>query len=131
MDPRKEILKDTGITATGVLICSGIMVAVFAALGLFAMNVLWGAVFGALIIIGNYFFMAITVSLASDKAAQGDATGAQKMIQSSSAIRLVAMGLLLFVCMKAGCNVIAVVLPLAFLRPVLTVWEFFRKKGDK
>lgn len=131
MDPRKQVLQETAIVAVGVLLCSCVMVGIFAALGYFKMNVLWGALLGCLIVVGNYFFMAVTVSLAADKAEHGDVTGGQKMIQSSSAVRLVAMGLLLFVCIKLGCNVIALVLPLVFLRPVLMVWEFFRKKGDK
>ena len=40
------------------------------------------------------------------------------------------MAVVLFALVKSGlCNVIAVVLPLAFNRPILTICEFFRK-GD-
>ena len=44
--------------------------------------------------------------------------------------QLALMGVLLFAGIKAGGNVIALVLPLVFLRPVLMLTEFFRKKGD-
>ena len=105
------------------------MVGVFAALGYFQMNVLWGALAGSVVMIANYFFMAITVNLAADRAEKGEVTQAKKMVQLSSTVRLVVMGVALVVGIKLGANVIALALPLAFLRPILMVTEFFRKKG--
>ena len=130
MDSRKVVLNETGVVALGELVLCAIMVGVFAALGYFDMSVLWGAVVGALVIVCNYFFMAITVSVASEKAAQGDAKAAQNMIQLSSAVRLLLMGGAVFLAIKLGCNVFATLLPLAFVRPILLVTGFFRKKGD-
>ena len=43
MDSRKIVYKETAIIAVGELILSAAMVLVFAALGYFKMNVLWGA----------------------------------------------------------------------------------------
>jgi hypothetical protein len=80
--------------------------------------------------IANYFFMAVTVSLAADRAERGEVEQAKKMVQTSSVFRLLAMGLVLFLGIKLGANVIALVLPLAFARPILMLAEFFRKKGD-
>ena len=51
------------------------------------------------------------------------------MVQLSSTVRLVCMGVILFGGIKLGANVIALVLPLVFLRPVLMVAEFFWKEG--
>lgn len=130
MDSRKIVFKETAVIAVGELICCAVMVGIFAALGYFRMNVLWGALGGAFVMTANYFFMAVTVSLASDRAAQGDVQQAQKMVRLSSAVRLFAMGLLLFVGIVLGANVVALVLPLAFARPILMLAEFFRKKGD-
>ncbi len=130
MDSRKTVIKETGKIAIGVLICSAIMVGIFAALGHFQMNVLWGALCGSIVIIANYFFMAVTVSLASDRATQGEVQQAQKMVQLSSVTRLLVMGVVLFICIKLGANVVALVLPLAFVRPILMLSEFFGKKGD-
>ena len=130
MDSRKIVFKETAIIAVGELILSGIMVGVFAALGHFQWNVLWGALAGSAVMIANYFFMAVTVSLAADRAQQGDVEQAKKMVQLSSVGRLIAMGLVLFLGIKLGANVIALVLPLAFARPILMLAEFFRKKGD-
>ena len=129
MDSRKIVFRETAIIAIGEFICSGIMVGIFAALGYFQWNVLWGALAGTAVMIANYFFMAVTVSLAADRAQRGEVQQAKKMVQLSSTVRLVAMGLTLFLGIKLGANVIALVLPLVFVRPVLTVAEFFQKKG--
>lgn len=130
MDSKKIVFKETAVIAVGEVICCSIMVGIFAALGYFRMNVLWGALVGALVMTANFFFMAVTVSLASDRAAQGDVQQAQKMIQLSSVVRLFGMGIILFIGIRLGANVIALVLPLAFARPILMLAEFFRKKGD-
>jgi hypothetical protein len=74
--------------------------------------------------------MAIGVVLASDKAASQDVKGGKSMITGSYLLRTVLMFVILFACAKSGrFNVIALVLPLVFVRPVLTVAEFFQKKG--
>ena len=130
MDSRKIVWRETAILAVGEFACSALMVVVFALLGYFQMNVLWGALAGCLVMITNYFFMAVTVSLAADKAEQGETKQAQNMVRLSSTVRLVLMGLVLFLGIKLGANVIALVLPLAFQRPVLMLAEFFRKKVD-
>ena len=93
MDSRKIVFKETAIIAVGELVCSGIMVGVFAALKLFQWNVLWGALAGSAVMIANYFFMAVTVSLAADRAERGEVEQAKKMVQTSSVFRLLAMGL--------------------------------------
>ena len=130
MDHRRTVLKETFAVAVGELVCSGIMVGVFAALGFFQMHVLWSALAGSLVMIANYFFMAITVNLAADRAEKGEVLQAKRMVQLSSTVRLVVMGVAMAVGIKLGANVIALVLPLAFLRPILMVTEFFRKKGQ-
>ncbi len=130
MDSRKIVFHETAIVAAGVVILSAAMVGVFALLGYFQMNVLWGALGGCAVTIANYFFMAVTVTLAADKAKAGDPKQAQKMVQVSSTVRLLVMAVLLFVGIKLGANVLALVLPLVFERPVLMLSDFFRKKGD-
>ena len=130
MDSRKIVFKETAVIAVGELILSAVMVGIFAALGYFEMNVLWGALVGSLVIIANYFFMAVTVTVAADRAEQGDAKKSQAMIQLSGTVRLILMGVALLLAIKLGCNVLALVLPLAFIRPILLVAEFLGKKGD-
>ena len=130
MDSRKIVFRETGIIAVGEILLSAVMVAVFAALGYFQMNVLWGALAGCIVMITNYFFMAVTVSLAADKAERGEVKQGQNMIQLSSTVRLVLVGAAMALLIKLGANIIAVLLPLVFARPILMLAEFFRKKGD-
>lgn len=130
MDSRKIVFQETAIVIAGELICSAIMVGVFAALGSFQMNVLWGAAAGCGIMTVNYFFMAMIASLAADRAEKGEVQQAKKMIQLSFITRLVLMGIALFVGIRLGANAIALLLPLLFVRPTLLVAEFFRKKGE-
>lgn len=130
MDSRKIVYRETAIVAVSVLALSAVMVGVYAALGYFKISVLWSAVAGSLIMITNYFFMAILASLAADRAEQGDVQQAQKLLQLSSTVRLICMGIALFVAIKLGADVLALVLPFLFVRPTLLLAEFFRKKGD-
>ena len=130
MDQRKVVLQESAAMAVGELICSALTVAVFAALGYFRMNVLWGVLVGSLIMTANYFFMAVTINLASDKAEAGQVKQAQNMVQISSVVRLLCMGAALVLGIKLGANVVALLLPIVYFRPILMVWEFFRKKGD-
>ncbi|MBQ3146744.1 MAG: ATP synthase subunit I [Oscillospiraceae bacterium] len=130
MDSRKLVLRETVCMAIGELILSAIMVGIFAALDKFNLAVLFSALGGCLVITANHFFMAITVNMAVDKAEQGDVKQAQKIVQLSSIVRLLAMAGLLVLGTQMGANVLALVLPLAFSRPILMVAEFFRKKDQ-
>ena len=130
MDSRKLVLKQTGSVALGELILCSVMLGVFAALGRFSVIVLCSGIAGCLIVVANFFFMAVSVNSAADKAADGDAGRGKTMVQTSSVLRLLCMGAALVLCIKLGADVLALVLPLAFLRPVLMLTEFFGKKGD-
>ena len=130
MDSKKIVLQETAYMIIGQLALSAIMVGIFAALGKYNLAVLLSALAGSLVITGNHFFMAITVNLAIDRASRGEVEQAQKSLRLSSTVRLLVMAGLLFLGIKLGANVLALVLPLAFSRPILMVAEFFRKKGD-
>lgn len=131
MDSRKFILQQTGIIALGQLLCVAAMCGVFALMGHFDSGVLIGGTVGAVLAIGNFFFMAIAADLAADKAVNQDVKGGKAMIRSSYSLRLVVLAVLLFAFAKSGiCNLFALVLPLVFTRPILTVTQFFRKPGE-
>lgn len=130
MNSKSIVFKETAVIAIGELVCAAIMVGIFIALGRFQMGVLWSALGGSVIMIGNYFFMGVTVTLASERAKNGDVEQAQKMVQLSSVLRLLAMAGLLILGIQLGANVIALALPLTFARPIIMLTEFFRKKGD-
>ena len=92
MDSRKVVLRQTLAVTVGVLICTAVMVGIFAALGKFQLNVLWGALVGWLAISLNHLFLGITVCNAADRAERGETKAAQNMVALSSTVRLVAMG---------------------------------------
>ena len=131
MDSRKIVWQETAIVALGVAVCTAAMFGVYALLQLFSMKVLLGGALGSLLTIGNFFFMAVGTSLAADRAENQDVKGGQTVIRNSMMIRYLVLFVLLFAAGKSGYfEPIALVLPLVFVRPVLTVSEFFRKSGD-
>lgn len=131
MDSRKFVLTETAIIFAGELVCSAAMVGIFALLGKYDSTVLIGAVVGALAATLNFFFMALIASMAADKAQKQDVKGGQALVQSSYFLRTILLFVVLFAFAKSGlCNVIAMVVPLVFVRPILTIVEFFRKSGE-
>ena len=130
LESRKIVLRETTIVAIGEALCCAILVGVFALAGPCALNVLWGALAGYVLTVGNFFVMAVGTSLAADKAEDQNVSAGKNLMRSSMMLRYVVLAVLLFVLAKSGvCNVIALALPLAFVRPVLMLSEFFRKKG--
>jgi hypothetical protein len=130
MDSRKFVIKESLLILAGQAVCCAVMVGIFALLGSYDTTVLLGGIFGGIIATLNFFFMAVAATIAADKAVNQDVKGGQATVQASYIGRLVVMAVVLFALVKSGlCNVIAVVLPLAFNRPILTIAEFFRK-GD-
>ena len=131
MDFRKTVLRETGIIALGVVIGVALMYGVFALLGRFDRAVLLGGVIGGALAILNFLFMAINASVAAEKAVKQDVTGGRALMQTSYIVRLAAIFVILLACVKSGlCNAIAAVVPLLFVRPTITIAEFFRKPGE-
>ncbi len=131
MDSRKLVFQETGIVLLGELIGTAFMCGIFALLGKFNLPVLYGGLIGLLLATGNFFFMAISTCIATEKAQAQDVKGGQLMIRSSYMLRIVILFVILFACGKSGLfNVFSLVLPLLFVRPTLTLAEFFRKPGE-
>lgn len=131
MEDRKFILKETAIVSLGVGACVAVMIGIFALLGYFDWKVLVGGIIGGVLAVANFFFMAIGASLAADKAEKQDVKGGQALVRNSYMLRIIVLFVILFACAKGGiANPIALVLPLVFVRPVLTLAEFFKKKGE-
>ena len=131
MESRKIALHETAIVAIGVAVCVGLMLGIYALLGRFTIRVLLGGLVGGLISVANFFAIAIVATLAADRAEKQDVIGGKKLISNSYPLRMLAIAGILFACAKSGLfDVIALVLPLVFVRPTITVAEFFRKKGE-
>ena len=75
LESRKIVLRETALIAIGEAVCCGIMVGIFALLGKFSMPVLWGALIGFILTVGNFFVMAVGTSLAADKAQEQNVSG--------------------------------------------------------
>ena len=132
MDSRKFVLKQTLMIALGQAVCVAAMVGVFALLGQFNSTVLLGGIVGGLLAVLNFFIMAIGAMMAADKAVEQDVKGGKATVKSSMLLRLALMAVVLIAFAKSGlCDVVAMVIPLAFTRPILTLTEFFGKAGGK
>ena len=129
-ESRKLVFKETAIIAIGEVVCVALMCAVYALIGKFSVAVMLSGLIGLLVATGNFFALAVVATLAADRAEAGDSLAGQKLMKSSYPIRLLVMAVVLILCAKSGYfDVLALALPLVFVRPVLTVAEFFRKKG--
>ena len=130
MDNRKFVLSQVLTVLIGELILSALMVAVFSVLGYFDLSVVFGAAAGAAIATVNHTILILSVMAASSKAEQQDVKGGQALVQMSYIGRLAGLFLVLVLCAKSGIfNLIALVLPLVFTRPILTFAELIHKKG--
>ncbi len=131
MDTRKIVFKQTGIIAAGVCVGVAAMLGIFALLGAFDRTVLFGGLLGGVMTILNFFFMAMTTSLAADRAEAQNVKGGQMLLSGSQLVRYIVLFLVLFAGAKSGyCHPFALVAPLLFVRPTLMVAEFFRKDGE-
>ena len=131
---RKDVLKQTGLIAIGQAVGTVIMIGVYLILQKFEMNVLWGALVGNVLAIGNFFFMAIIATLAADRAKNQDVEGGQKLMKASYPIRLLVLAGVLALCAWGGkkndwFDLVALVLPLAFTHLTAMLVSFFKKKG--
>ena len=129
MKSKNTAFRETGPVAIGQLACTAAMVAVFALIGRFQLSVLLGGIAGAVIATANFFIMSFVANLAADKAEAQDVAGGKRLLKTSMLVRYAVLFLVLFACAKSGLfNKIALVVPLVFVRPTLTLAEFFRKK---
>lgn len=132
MNARKFILRETALLTIAETVCIAAMIGVFALLGYFDYKVVLGGIIGGILSVGNFFFMAIASDAAADKAVEQDVKQGKAAMKASYRIRLLVIGVLLFLFAKSGhCNVLALVCPLFFVFPSITVIEFFRKSGDR
>ena len=131
MDSRKLVLRETAIVAVGQVICVAAMIGICALLGIYSRAILLGGIFGGILAILNFFFMAISAMMAADKAEGQNVAGGKATVQLSFIVRMAVMFIILFALIKSGlCDALASVLPLVFTRPILSIGEFFRKSGE-
>ncbi len=128
---RKEVLKQTGIIAIGQAVGTAVMIGVYLLLQKFDITVIWGALVGNILAIGNFFVMAVIATLAADRAKNQDVEGGQKLMKASYPVRLLVLAGVLLLCglKREWFNLLALALPLAFVHLTAMLLGFFRKKG--
>lgn len=131
MRSKTIVFQQAGIIVPGQILCTAVMFGVFAILGRLSPSVVLGGITGAFIATANFFLMSLSVCRAADMAESQNAAGGQRLIQLSYMGRMLGLFLILLLCAKSGlCNLFALILPLVFTRPILTLAEIFKKKGD-
>lgn len=129
-ESRKIVWNQTARIAIGEAVCLALMYGVYALLQRLALPVILGGLVGTVLAIGNFFFMAVIATLAADKAEAQDVEGGQKLMKSSYPIRILILAVVLILCARSEWfDVLTLVLPLLFVRPILMISEFFAKKG--
>ena len=128
-ESRKAVFKETAVIALGELIGLAVMVGIYALIGKFSFRVVYSGLVGAVLTWLNYFSMAVVVTLAADRAEKQDVQSGKKLVTGSYPIRFLLLGVILFLCGKSGYfDILPLVLPLLFVRPIMMAAEFFRKK---
>jgi len=131
MDSRKYVFAEAGVVAAGQVACTAVMMGVFALLNKFDTGVLLGGVLGGAISIAYYLSIVICVSIAAKKAQAQDVKGGQAFMQVSYILRmLLVFGALLLCAVSGICNILSLMLPMLFVRPVMTVANAILKKGE-
>lgn len=126
------VLRQFLAVALGEVLCVALMIGVYTLIGKYSTKVLLGALVGGFLAIANFFLLTVGVSNAADKAEGGDPKAAQNFITLSYVGRMVVLALVLFAAAKSGrFDLFALILPLVFPRPVISICEFFRKLGEK
>ena len=132
MNSRTFILHETLYLLLGELLCSGVIVGIYALLGLLQPNVIWGVAAGSVLSAANFFMLGVSADAAASKAQEQDVKGGKSLMRMSYQMRLIVLFVILFALAKGGvCNPLAMVLPLLLFRPILMVIEFLRKPGEK
>lgn len=132
MDSRRLVFRETAVIAIGQVICVAAMIGICALLGIYSRAVLLGGIFGGILAVLNFFFMAISAMMAADKAEEQNVAGGKLTVQLSFIVRMAVLFIVLFALIRSGlCDALTSVLPLVFTRPILSIGEFFRKSGEK
>ena len=130
MNIRKFVMRQTVFMARchipGILLQAGL----FLLLGRFDLSVILGALAGAVLATANHSVMVFTSAKAAEMARMQDVAGGKKLVQVSYALRMVGLIVILCLCALLGIfNLVALVLPQTFNRPILMIAQKTGKAG--
>jgi hypothetical protein len=130
--PKYSVWKETGIVALGQTICVAVMVGVFALLGKYDISVLLGGIVGGILGIAYFLSMVICANIATKKALAQDVKGGQALMQTSYMLRMVGLfGALVLCALTKRFHLLALVLPIVFVRPIVGIADLLKRKGEK
>jgi len=130
--PKYSIWKEVGIMALGQAICVTVMVCIFALLDKYDISVLLGGIAGGILGIAYFLSMVICANIATKKALAQDVKGGQALMQMSYTLRMVGLfGALALCALTKLFNLLALALPIVFVRPIMGVADLLRRKGGK
>ena len=126
MKLQKAVVNETKTIVIGSLIGTAVMLVVFAAIGKFGMDVIWGTLLGLAAAVGNFFLMALMVQRATESDRPGEtederAGRIRRMVQVSYTQRRMMQVLVVIVAMVVpAINWIPTVIELVF--PTVTIY---------
>lgn len=124
MNMIKKLWNDDGVRrmlltlAVTELVCSGLMVGVFALLGRYTPQVAVGAIVGSVLAVANFAVLSIGVEKSVETFdRESNPAGAKLAVQMSSSVRLLVIAVVVFALLKAGVGEpVSMILPLLFTR---------------
>lgn len=121
----RELKRDMRNIAVGTVILSAAMVAVFALLGRFGWDVLWGALLGTAVAVLNFILLSVTVNRALD----GGKRGAQTVMGISYLLRLILIAAMVVFAIKSPkIYYVSAVIPLIFPQCVILFLKTRKRK---
>lgn len=129
--PQKAVIHETVRIAVGVFAMVAVMIAVYAVIGKFRTNVLFGGLYTGLVTVMNFFIMGLTVQSVAEKAAEKERSeeemeSLKKRMKAKMQVSYSYRMIFMFAMVIIGITVfefdaLATILPLVFPRFVITV----------
>ncbi len=128
----KTVWKETAYVAIGTFIMSAVMVGVYSVISPFKMEMLYGALFGSVASILNFFFMAYTLQKAVEINAEGGEDKEEKMklkVKASYSVRsMIYVFALAVALISKKFNIITLLVPALFPQIVARIRMYWLKK---
>lgn len=126
----KKVVKESALFA----LCEGgmciLMAVILALVKNFDLSLILGTVAGWAVSVCYYVSIITFVDMAAGKAEEGNVEGGQKLLQMSRSLRMIGVFLLLVIlAITKVFNVLALFLPLLFVRPALAIADALQGKG--
>lgn len=128
--PKHNIFKEAAVMAVGMALCVAAMLGVYALLGKYDGTVLLGGIAGGVLALVYYLSMVICADIAAKKALEQDVKGGQTLMQLSHTVRMVLLfGAWVLCALSESFDLIALVLPVIFVRPIMGAADIINRKG--